>query len=139
MRVAVVIPAFDEEESIVGAIASAAAGGVEVIVADGGSLDGTRDRAEAAGARVVRSPKGRAQQLEAGVHASDADVLLLLHADTRLPDGFTAAIDAFAGSDVAREALGDGFVDTFVGDRHWQLEAFAGAVTDWELAMFSNL
>jgi glutamine synthetase len=56
-----------------------------------------------------------------------------------LPLSFTAAIDAFAGSDVAREALGDGFVDTFVGDRHWQLEAFAGAVTDWELAMFSNL
>lgn len=56
-----------------------------------------------------------------------------------LPMVFSEAIDAFAGSAVARETLGDGFVDNFVGDRKWQLEAFAGVVTDWELNMFSNL
>lgn len=94
MRVAVVIPAFDEEAWIADAVASAAVDGVEVIVADGGSRDGTPERAAAAGARVVRSPKGRAQQLEAGVEANDADVLLFLHADTRLPEGFARAIDA---------------------------------------------
>jgi rSAM/selenodomain-associated transferase 2 len=97
MRVAVVIPAFDEGAWIAGAVASATADGVEVIVADGGSRDGTPELAAASGARVVRSPKGRAQQLEAGVEANDADVLLFLHADTRLPAGFLPAIDAALG------------------------------------------
>lgn len=58
---------------------------------------------------------------------------------TPLPLAFSAAIDAFAASTVARETLGEGFVDNFVGDRKWQLDSFATVVTDWELDMFSNL
>jgi len=102
MRVAVVIPALDEAGRIAEAIASAAAVDAqvdaEIVVADGGSRDGTPERAAACGARIVRSSKGRAQQLEAGVHASDAEVLLFLHADTRLPRGWAGAV---------AEALGD--------------------------------
>jgi rSAM/selenodomain-associated transferase 2 len=92
VKLAVVIPALDEAEWIAGAIASAAEEGVDVVVADGGSRDGTPDRAAAAGARVVESPPGRARQLQAGVEASQGDVLLLLHADTRLAPGFTAEV-----------------------------------------------
>jgi len=114
MRVAVVIPALDEEGWIAESVASAAAGNAqlvaEIIVADGGSRDGTGHRAEACGARIVRSPKGRAQQLEAGVHASDAEALLFLHADTRLPPGFAESIvEALADPAVVGGAFRFGF------------------------------
>jgi rSAM/selenodomain-associated transferase 2 len=92
VTLAVVIPALDEAEWIAGAVVSAAAEGADVVVADGGSRDGTRDRAAAAGARVVASAPGRARQLHAGARASAGDVLLFLHADTRLAPGFAAAV-----------------------------------------------
>jgi len=88
----VVIPALNEANRVVGAIESARAPGVEVVVADGGSRDATRDLAAAAGAHVVDSPSGRAEQLAAGVRASSGDAILLLHADTRLPAGFDRAV-----------------------------------------------
>jgi len=70
---------------------------VDVIVVDGGSCDDTRARAERAGARVISSPRGRARQLQVGLHASagsfgDNEVVLFLHADTCLPRGWTEAV-----------------------------------------------
>ncbi len=87
-----VIPALNEAERVVGAVESARVPGVEVVVADGGSRDATRELAAAAGARVVDSPPGRAEQLAAGVRASRGDAVLMLHADTRLPAGFDRAV-----------------------------------------------
>ena len=92
VKLSVVIPALNEANWVVGAIESARAPGVEVVVADGGSRDATRELAAAAGARVVSSPAGRAEQLAAGVRASCGDAILLLHADTRLPSGFDQAV-----------------------------------------------
>jgi rSAM/selenodomain-associated transferase 2 len=92
VELAVVIPALDEEDRIAEAVASAVAETAEVVVVDGGSRDGTRDRAAAAGARVIASSPGRARQLQAGARACAGDVLLLLHADTRLAPGFAAAV-----------------------------------------------
>ena len=60
----------------------------EVVVADGGSVDGTPRVAAALGAKVVTSAKGRGVQLAAGVGAARGDWLLLLHADTRLAPGW---------------------------------------------------
>jgi rSAM/selenodomain-associated transferase 2 len=85
-RVCVVIPALDEGASIGGTVAEALAHADEVVVADGGSADGTAEIAAAAGATVVRSPRGRALQMNAGAAmAGRCDVLLFLHADCRLP------------------------------------------------------
>lgn len=58
--------------------------GLEIVVADGGSRDGTCALAEAHGARVVKVPAGRGPQLAAGAEAAAADAtwLLFLHADT---------------------------------------------------------
>jgi len=92
VRLSVVIPALNEANRVVDAINSARAPGVEVVVADGGSRDATRELAAAAGALVVNSSTGRAEQLAAGVRASCGDAILLLHADTRLPSGFDSAI-----------------------------------------------
>ena len=86
------IPALDEAGNVEAAIASAAIPGTEVVVADGGSSDATAERATRSGARVVRSPPGRARQINAGIEATTAEVVLVLHADTRLPPGWKGAL-----------------------------------------------
>ena len=60
--------------------------GVELIVADGGSRDGTVDAVLPLVDRVLSSPRGRAVQMNAGAAHARGDVLLFLHADARLPD-----------------------------------------------------
>jgi rSAM/selenodomain-associated transferase 2 len=94
VKLTVVIPTLDEAEPVAAAVWSASAPGVEVIVVDGGSRDGTPERAAAAGARVIESAPGRARQIGEGARESGGDVLLFLHADTRLPAGFETAIEA---------------------------------------------
>lgn len=98
MQIAVVIPALDEADRIQSTIRSAMAPGVEVLVVDGGSRDATRARASEAGARVIQSQPGRARQLAVGVGAVDAEAVVFLHGDTRLPPGW---------SDAVRRALAD--------------------------------
>jgi rSAM/selenodomain-associated transferase 2 len=95
----VVIPVLDEADQVGAAVRQAlgqalagAASGVEVTVVDGGSSDGTPERAAEAGARVLTSGRGRARQLGVGARASRGDVILFLHADTRLPRHYDAAI-----------------------------------------------
>jgi rSAM/selenodomain-associated transferase 2 len=92
VQLTVVIPALDEADQITGAIASACAAGCEVIVVDGGSRDGTKERAAAAGARVVVSAPGRARQLAAGARLAKGDTILFLHADTRLPEDWAGSV-----------------------------------------------
>lgn len=53
-----------------------------------------------------------------------------------LPLEFTASIDRFEQSRLARETLGDGFVDCYVASRRWQIEDQQSTVTDWELRTF---
>jgi Glycosyltransferases, probably involved in cell wall biogenesis len=98
MSVTVVIPSLNEEDEIAGAIESAfAAGAAEVIVADGGSADRTARFATDAGARVLLCAPMRARQLNQGASAAVSDVLIFLHADTRLPtDAVRAVEDALA-------------------------------------------
>lgn len=61
--------------------------GCEVIFADGGSTDGSAKLAEITGFRVVHAKRGRATQMNCGAAHATGDVLLFLHADTRLPEG----------------------------------------------------
>lgn len=63
----------------------------EVVVADGGSTDGTAALAEAHGARVLSGPRGRGAQMARGTAAARGRWLLLLHADTVLGPGWAAA------------------------------------------------
>jgi len=92
-ELSVIIPTLNEESFIVTTIEAArTARNVEIIVADGGSADRTRDIAAASGAKVLHVTGGRAAQLNAGAAAASGRRLLFLHADTRLPQGYEAAI-----------------------------------------------
>jgi rSAM/selenodomain-associated transferase 2/rSAM/selenodomain-associated transferase 1 len=89
-RISIIIPVRDEAETIVQALASTedAEYVVERLVVDGGSHDGTVQKARACGAQVLVSPCGRARQMNAGARAATGDTFLFLHADTCLPHGF---------------------------------------------------
>jgi len=84
----VVIPTLNEEKLVGSAIRSAQNRDAEVIVVDGGSKDCTVQRATETGARIVRSPKGRALQQNRGASLARGRVILFLHADTHLPEHY---------------------------------------------------
>lgn len=68
--------------------------GAEIIVVDGGSTDGTPAIAAAGADQVIAAARGRALQMNAGAAASSGDLLLFLHADTRLPDEALGCLQA---------------------------------------------
>ena len=106
MTIDVVIPTLDEAAAVAAAVASAVGPGIETFVADGGSRDDTRQIAERAGARVLLVQGGRATQQNAGARAGDGELLLFLHADTLLPEGWTKRVrDALADPCVALGAF----------------------------------
>jgi rSAM/selenodomain-associated transferase 2 len=113
MRVAIVVPTLDEESALRRHLPAALAAADEVVVSDGGSTDGTLALARELGARVVTGPPGRGGQLTRGAEATDAPLLLFLHADTRLPEGGVERVrDA-----VAQGAVGGGFLVRFDVER----------------------
>ncbi len=99
-EIAVIIPALNEERRLPACLdAVGASGDVEVVVSDGGSRDRTAEVAAArAGVRLLQGSPGRGRQLNRGAAATTAPLLLFVHADCRLPDGWREAV---------RGALGD--------------------------------
>ncbi len=94
LRVVAIVPALDEENSIRACLEPLTGEGAEVVVVDGGSVDATARIARESGARVVEAPRGRASQMNAGAaRAGEADVLVFVHADTRLPRGWRSAVE----------------------------------------------
>jgi rSAM/selenodomain-associated transferase 2 len=94
-RLSIIVPALDEAQAITAcleALRPLRARGVEVIVVDGGSADGTAATAAPLADRVLAAPRGRAVQMNAGAAAATGDTLLFLHADTRLPEGADRAV-----------------------------------------------
>ena len=67
----------------------------EIVIADGGSADGTAERARDLGCRVIVAARGRGRQLRAGADAARGEWLLFVHADTWLAPGWAAAVDDF--------------------------------------------
>jgi len=110
---------LDEEAALPGLLADLAAlpGEWELVIADGGSHDRTVAIAEASALppplRVVRAPRGRAAQQNAGAAAATGDVLVFLHADSRLPRRAHALLRAALADP---RVVGGNFALRFDGD-----------------------
>jgi rSAM/selenodomain-associated transferase 2 len=91
LRLAVVIPTLNEEATLAKTLSSIGNQREEsslVLVADGGSTDGTQALAEKYGAKVVVSPRrGRGCQIAAAVSQLQQEIVLIVHADMVLPAG----------------------------------------------------
>jgi len=85
----VIIPTLNEEENIRDSIISARCPDSEIIVVDGGSRDRTLDIAEELGVRIIKTERGRGIQQNIGAREARGEVLVFLHADTRLPRGYS--------------------------------------------------
>jgi rSAM/selenodomain-associated transferase 2 len=109
MKISVIIPALNEAGELPETIRRAA-GAFEIILADGGSDDGTADTK---GATVVGAPRGRASQMNAGAAAAGGDVFLFLHADTWLEPGALVAIERAMADE---RVVGGGFERRFRTD-----------------------
>ena len=96
---AIVVPVLNESAALavhLVALQDLRARGVQIVVADGGSRDDSVLIAEAHADQVLSAPAGRASQMNAGAAACHSDLLLFLHADTRLPE---------RADDLVRQAL----------------------------------
>ncbi len=117
MTLSIVMPALNEAatiEATLNALQVYRLRGVEIVVADGESSDGTADLARGRADRVISAPRGRALQMNEGAAKARGDVLLFLHADTLLPgdadrqimDGLTRSGRAWGRFDVRFDASG---------------------------------
>jgi rSAM/selenodomain-associated transferase 2 len=101
-RLSIIIPTLNEAEIIVPTLAPlqhSRGRDAEIILADGGSTDETVGLARPFCDRIETARRGRASQMNAGAAAAQGDVLLFLHADTRLSEGSPEQIrEAFAGT-----------------------------------------
>jgi glycosyltransferase involved in cell wall biosynthesis len=94
--ISVIIPALNEADSMEGTLRAIFAldSSLDVIVADGGSADGTVSIASSHGARVVQSGRGCGLQLARGAEEAHGEVLWFVHADTLPHPGALADIEA---------------------------------------------
>jgi rSAM/selenodomain-associated transferase 2 len=124
--ISVIIPAYNEERALPATLHHLLRlpGEFEVLLVDGGSEDRTIDVASSmAGVTVLRAPKGRATQMNAGAASARGEWLLFLHADTLLP---AEALMRLNGLEENRAVEAGGFLHRFSG-------------TDWRLRMISWL
>jgi rSAM/selenodomain-associated transferase 2 len=93
VAISVVIPTLNEQTQIERALACTRLSGVERIVVDANSSDGTSQTARFLGAeKVIQALPGRAHQMDAGYREASGAIVLFLHADTRLEPGWSDAV-----------------------------------------------
>jgi rSAM/selenodomain-associated transferase 2 len=100
--VSIIVPVLNEAELLPDQLTRLAAleSNSEILVIDGGSTDGTQEIVRATeNVRLVETPRGRGVQIQAGAEMARGDILLVVHADGRLPRNALHAI---------RQAVGQG-------------------------------
>lgn len=94
--ISIVIPTFNEADTIEGTLRPLQkyrrCADIEIILSDGDSHDLTREVVQPLVDVCINETKGRARQMNAGASMARGELLLFLHADTVLPDGFCAAL-----------------------------------------------
>ncbi len=126
-RLSIIIPTLNEAAEIETRLATLAPlrrEGVQLIVADGGSSDGTAARAAPWVDLIIDASRGRAAQMNAGALHASAPNLLFLHADTVLPDNALTLID------IALERNAWGRFDITLTGTHPMLRVIA-AMMNW--------
>lgn len=100
-RLSIIMPARNEAAHIVASLLplQSLRGELEIIVVDGGSTDDTAALATPLSDQLLKSPPGRARQMNAGAAAASAETLLFLHADTQLPANFMQLIAQALGEE----------------------------------------
>ncbi len=95
-HVSVIVPARNEaahiQSCLRSVLAQETAGGLEVVVADGSSTDGTGDLARLAGARVIENPEGTTPAaLNRALAAALGEIVVRFDAHAEMPPGYIAA------------------------------------------------
>ena len=108
--ISVVVPTLNEAGNLVRCLKSLKGRTAlkEIIVADGGSNDGTPALAAQLGARVLECRRGRGLQIQSGIQAASGDVIVIMHADCAAGVGVFQRIIEKLGSDpgIAGGAVG---------------------------------
>ena len=121
--ISIIIPTYNEADQVEQTISKifAANGGheIEIVVADGGSVDETVSIAKSSGATALISEcKGRAAQMNKGAALSKGEILYFLHADSIPPHNFTTHI-----LDAHRNGFIGGCFKLGFDHKHWFLKA----------------
>lgn len=120
-KLSALIPVLDEAENLGAFLSNLRALGVdEIIVADGGSRDGSDVIAAHYADVILHSPKGRGHQIAAAASCATGDIYWIVHCDSTPP--VSARADIYATLSKPNVALGT-FPVGF-GDPHWALPFF---------------
>lgn len=126
MRISVIVPVLNEEKSLAATLqALAPLQPDETIVVDGGSQDRTREIAADFRVKLITAERGRARQMNVGARQASGEVLLFLHADTRLPRSAFSDIAAVLADP---RCLGGRF-DVALDGHHWMLPVVARLIS----------
>jgi rSAM/selenodomain-associated transferase 2/rSAM/selenodomain-associated transferase 1 len=130
--ISVIIPTLNEAQAIETTISKLKKyRRTEIIIVDGGSQDRTVEIARSMGVRVLKSAVSKATQMNTGAAEATGNVLLFLHADTRLPENFeNCVLAALARDEICAGAFSLG-IDSDAGGLR-----FIERVANWRSRFF---
>jgi rSAM/selenodomain-associated transferase 2 len=132
LPVSAIVPTLNTAASLQATLTALRGAVAEIIIADGGSTDGTPDIARACGAQVITAPRGRGPQLRAAAEAASQPWLLALHADTRPGAGWQDALAGFiAHAEAAQQAGYFRFALDDAAPEARRLEAMVASRCQW--------
>lgn len=123
VALSIVIPVLNEEAGIertLERLQPMRHRGVEIVVVDGGSSDGTATRSLPLADRVITAPTGRARQMNTGAKVAQGNAIMFLHADTLLP---TQADKQVLNALCQKTRWGR--FDVAISGKHWMLPVIA--------------